>query len=42
VHERLVKLAVERGSLDYEEACLLAAARRLAVHVNFLERLRHP
>jgi hypothetical protein len=35
VHESLVKLAVERGALDYEEACLLAAARRLAVHVFF-------
>jgi hypothetical protein len=35
VHERLLKLAAERGSMDYEEACLLAAARRLAVHVSF-------
>src|SRR4051812_2398782 len=32
VHARLVELARERASLDYEEAVLLIAARRWALH----------
>jgi hypothetical protein len=35
VHERLLALNATRSSLDYEEARLLAAAKRLAVHVHF-------
>jgi hypothetical protein len=35
VHDQLVKVAADRGSLDYEEAKLLAAAKRLGVHRYF-------
>lgn len=34
VHERLKELAAERAAIDYEEATLLIAARRLAIWVH--------